>query len=109
MTGRSGWALPSRPAGPPNDADGDDRPGGRPCPVLRVSTGEQADRRSHFSRVVDDHRLAVGAYPPQRRPVLVVVVGEHSDPRIGADVAQAPQRTSAFRLGVDGGVDAVAV
>jgi hypothetical protein len=52
--------------------------------------------------------MAVGADPPQGAPVVVVVVGEQGDGRVGGDVGQAAEAKGRLGLGVvDGGVDGV--
>ena len=53
--------------------------------------------------------MAVGPDPPQRVPVVVVVVDEHATAGLARDVGQPPQRVRALGLGVDGAVDVVAV
>ncbi len=61
--------------------------------------------------LVDRHdpRQAVGARPPELRPVLVVVVGEHADARVGLDVHKPLQPGRPFALVIDGAIERVAV
>jgi hypothetical protein len=91
------------------DHDADHRPGRLALAVLRVPAGQQLDRARHLAGAGQDGRAAVGAYPPQQRPVFLVVVGQHRDLRVGPDVAEPLQVTGGFGLAVDHAVDAVAL
>jgi len=53
-----------------------------PAPVMKIRIEPPT------LRGVVDRRPAVGANPPQRFPIVGVMVGEHGDHRILADVAQ---------------------
>ena len=76
-------------------------------PVLPVALRQQSQRLRRLALPGQDYRPAVGANPPQRVPVVGVLVGQHGDPRILADVSQPLQVGPGLRLLVDGRVDRI--
>jgi hypothetical protein len=77
--------------------------------VLRVAPPQQLDAvlRLGFGRLKDAAH-AVGTDPPERRPVLVVVVvDQQGDVRVGPYVGQPAQRGRPLGLVVDRDVDGV--
>ena len=80
-------------------------PGRRVLAVLRVLRGEQLE--AWGSSTI--RARAAQPHPPEPRPVLVVVVDQHLDARIGLDVAQPLQAPGPLRLLVDRRVQRVAL
>src|SRR5262245_37918308 len=96
--GGSGWCrragpcqgrlrLACRPARPPPHGDGDEWARRWRHLVLRVPLDQCAEQTGGVGvRGGDDPSRTVGARPPEPAPVVLVVVDEHADRRIGADV-----------------------
>ena len=59
--------------------------------------------------MIDDIRVAVGAHPPQLRPVVVVVVGQQAAAGLVAQVGESLQALRSLRLLVDRRIHLVAV
>jgi len=102
---RSRSGRGARPLGPFLDRHRDHRPGRRPLAVLRVLGGEQL----HGPAIVHDPRRSAQAHPPEPRPVVLVVVDQHLDPRVRLDVREPLQSARSFRLLVHGRVQRVAL
>src|SRR5262245_39359493 len=92
-TGATVSAVPRRalPGAPVGDVEGDDRPGRRLAPVLRVLLGEEGEGGAALVAVLQHPGAAAQPHPPQRGPVLLVVVHQHRGPAALPDVAQPPQ------------------
>ena len=90
-----------RPPAPPLHRHRDDRPVRRRGRVLLVLGDQRGDGRVVLRPAREHRRGPVDAHPPQRVPVLLVVVDEQARPRVGADVVQALQPRGRLRLGVD--------
>jgi len=89
---RSTGARPSRgPATPGVDIDGDDRTGRRLAGVLLVLAGEFDDGSVEFGAGPDDPGDPVDPDPPQRRPVLAVVVDQKRRRGVYPQVVEASQ------------------
>ena len=81
-----------RPPTPALDRDRDDRArAARAAAYWRYLATSAARAASCSSPSVEHGGGAVDAHPPQRVPVLLVVVDEQARPRVGADVVQALQ------------------
>jgi len=82
-----------------------------PLRGLNVVTGANGTGKSSLYRALrllaDDRGRRVDAHPPQRAPVLLVVVDEEADLRIRLDVAQPLEGGGALGLVVDGRDDQV--
>ena len=65
--------------------------------VLRVLVGEQRESTFALLAGLEHATAAAEAHPPQARPVLLVVVDQNGDVRIGADVVEALQPRRALR------------
>jgi hypothetical protein len=78
--------------------------------VLGVLGCEVGDWPESFGIGGKDACPAIDASPPQRGPVLLVVIGEQRNTRVALDVAEALEaRSGGLRLVVDGNVDAIVV
>ncbi len=100
-----GRVLGERPARPRLNSHHDHRAIQDLAGVLRVLAPEQLPVRSVLGAPAFDQRHTVGPHPPQRRPVVGVLIGKQADPRVLADVAEPPQLNRRLRLVVDAGHD----
>jgi len=95
-----------RPPPPGLDRDPDDGPGRRLHGIRRVLV-PQSPYAVCRNGIGDLQHLGppVPAYPPQRRPVLGVVVDEDAHPGVRGDVGQSLERRRRLRLAIDHGPD----
>src|ERR1700675_1371214 len=77
--------------------------------VLGVLGDEEVDGPREFGAAGQDVRPALEDDVTETRPLLVVFVDDERDGRVVGDVAEATEVTRALGLGVDGGVDPLAV
>ena len=68
---------------------------------MHIARREKVDCLSCDLRIFDNLSAAVRAYPPELRPVLVVVISEQGDGGIRPDVAKALQIACCLGLLVD--------
>src|SRR2546421_3398540 len=72
-----GIVWQARPAGPALHVDGEDRAGGRAVAILRVALDQPGDAVARLAvRRIQHPAGTVGAHPPHRPPVVLVVVDE---------------------------------
>lgn len=78
-------------------------------PVLRILGDEARDRVVVIRSRMHDTCVAVGAHPPQLRPVVEVLVGKKAHRRMGGNVVEATQRVRPLGLRVHRCEDRVAL
>src|SRR5437763_516153 len=77
------------------------------APVLLVPADQQIYCALRFGLVAEYSRRAFDPHPPELAPVLLVMVEQHGDRRVGRDVAQALKVGRALGLCVDREIDAL--
>ena len=88
------------PAAPGVNGDGDDGAGHVDRLVLLVLGSQEASDSFDRGVRVADRGNAIGPDPPQGGPVLVPVLREKADPRVGTNVFKPAELPGAFGLGV---------
>lgn len=101
--------LMSRPPVPALDGDGDHGTRDGDVPVLGVLAFEQRLGSLVLLPVADNPATAIGANPPQLRPIVVIVVDEHCSRLVPTQVLEPLELERRLRLGVDAGIDRVPV
>ncbi len=86
------------PAPPLVELDGDHRIVGRFGPVLRVLVGEQHESSTALLAALEHLGPAAQVHPPKAGPILLVVVDQDGDDRIGANVVERFSRGELFGL-----------
>ncbi len=76
------------PSHPRSDLDGDDRSRNRDVTVLGVLGHEGALRTLCFGWRISDSRFPIHSHPPQKGPILVIVVDQQTSRRSRPDVLQ---------------------